>query len=93
MRWRGSSGVYLVCRRRRSDARAATFGERTLTLSTPACATPFPGWEHVVRTYTVVPLGPTGGLIQWLDHAVPLFALYKRWQQQDALAKGASSGK
>eukprot|EP00741_Cyanophora_paradoxa_P002400 tig00000076_g2325.t1 len=45
-----------------------------------------------VRHYAVVPLGETGGLIQvrrmWVDHAVPLYALYRHWQQRQAAARG-----
>lgn len=28
------------------------------------------------RNYTVIPLGDRSGLIQWVDRAVPLFAVY-----------------
>lgn len=38
------------------------------------------------RHYSVTPLGPRSGLIQWVDGAVPIFALFKRWQQREALA-------
>ena len=44
-----------------------------------------------VRTYAVTPVGPTAGLIQWLDHAVPLFTLYKRWQLQEAAASAKAA--
>ena len=37
------------------------------------------------RHYSVTPLGPRSGLIQWVDGVTPLFALYKRWQQREAL--------
>ena len=36
--------------------------------------------------YSVVPLGPRSGLIQWVDNATPLFGLYMRWQQREAQA-------
>ncbi|KAK0144339.1 Serine/threonine-protein kinase SMG1 [Merluccius polli] len=36
------------------------------------------------RHYSVTPLGSRSGLIQWVDGAVPLFGLYKRWQQREA---------
>ena len=39
------------------------------------------------RHYSVTPLGARSGLIQWVDGATPLFSLYKRWQQREALAK------
>jgi PI-3-kinase-related kinase SMG-1 len=35
---------------------------------------------YTARHYSVVPLGPRSGLIQWVGGAVPLFSLYKRWQ-------------
>ena len=38
----------------------------------------------LARHYSVTPLGPRSGLIQWVDGAVPIFSLYKRWQQRDA---------
>lgn len=38
------------------------------------------------RHYSVTPLGPRSGLIQWVDGAVPVFALFKRWQQREAMA-------
>ena len=40
----------------------------------------------LARHYSVTPLGPRSGLIQWVDGAVPIFLLYKRWQQRDAAA-------
>ena len=39
------------------------------------------------RHYSVTPLGSRSGLIQWVDGATPLFSLYKRWQQREALAQ------
>lgn len=38
------------------------------------------------RHYSVTPLGPRSGLIQWVDGAVPVFALFKRWQQREVSA-------
>lgn len=38
------------------------------------------------HSYSVVPLGPRSGLIQWVGSATPLFGLYKRWQQREAHA-------
>ncbi|KZC05708.1 Serine/threonine-protein kinase SMG1 [Dufourea novaeangliae] len=35
------------------------------------------------RHYSVIPLGPRSGLIQWVDGVTPLFVLYKRWQQRE----------
>lgn len=37
------------------------------------------------RHYSVIPLGPRSGLISWVDGTTPAFALYKRWQQREAL--------
>ncbi|XP_076757575.1 serine/threonine-protein kinase Smg1 isoform X3 [Xylocopa sonorina] len=36
------------------------------------------------RHYSVIPLGPRSGLIQWVDGVTPLFVLYKRWQQRES---------
>ncbi|XP_066595255.1 serine/threonine-protein kinase SMG1 isoform X2 [Prorops nasuta] len=36
------------------------------------------------RHYSVIPLGPRSGLIQWVDGVTPLFVLYKRWQIREA---------
>ncbi|GFQ70201.1 hypothetical protein TNCT_391641 [Trichonephila clavata] len=43
---------------------------------------------YYARHYSVTPLGPRSGLIQWVDGATPLFGLYKRWQQREASAGG-----
>uniref|UniRef100_A0A0X3PRU1 Uncharacterized protein n=1 Tax=Schistocephalus solidus TaxID=70667 RepID=A0A0X3PRU1_SCHSO len=37
-----------------------------------------------LRTYSVTPIGPKAGLIQMVQGAMPLFSLYKRWQQRRA---------
>lgn len=37
------------------------------------------------RTYSVTPIGPKAGLIQMVQGAMPLFTLYKRWQQRKAI--------
>ncbi|KAH9498432.1 Serine/threonine-protein kinase smg1 [Bulinus truncatus] len=39
------------------------------------------------RHYSVTPLGPRSGLIQWVEGATALFSLYKKWQQREALAQ------
>ena len=49
------------------------------------------------RHYAVLPLGPRSGLIQWVQGATPLFALYKASQQRAHAAallkeKGAKDG-
>lgn len=43
--------------------------------------------KYHARHYSVTPLGPRSGLIQWVDGATPLFGLYKRWQQREAVAQ------
>lgn len=43
------------------------------------------------RHYSVIPLGPRSGLISWVDGTMPLFALYKRWQQRE-IAKPTAKG-
>uniref|UniRef100_A0A182K755 non-specific serine/threonine protein kinase n=1 Tax=Anopheles christyi TaxID=43041 RepID=A0A182K755_9DIPT len=40
--------------------------------------------------YSVIPLGPRSGLITWVDNTVPIFSLYKKWQQREALQKKES---
>ena len=40
---------------------------------------------YVARHYSVTPLGSRSGLIQWVSGATPLFLLYKRWQQRQAI--------
>lgn len=42
------------------------------------------GSGYHAHHYAVIPLGPRSGLISWVDHVTPLFALYKRWQQRQA---------
>ncbi|KAG7209878.1 hypothetical protein KM043_011480 [Ampulex compressa] len=42
------------------------------------------------RHYSVIPLGPRSGLIQWVDGVTPLFVLYKRWQQRDSAMNNKS---
>ena len=42
--------------------------------------------------YSVIPLGPRSGLITWVDHTVPIFSLYKKWQQREALQKKEGKG-
>ena len=38
--------------------------------------------RYSARHYSVVPLGPRSGLIQWVEGAVPMFSFYKKWQQR-----------
>ena len=44
------------------------------------------------RHYSVIPLGPRSGLIQWVDGVTPLFALYKRWQQRESAMNNKTGG-
>ncbi|KNE54768.1 hypothetical protein AMAG_00723 [Allomyces macrogynus ATCC 38327] len=46
----------------------------------PSPASPANPNFDVAREYAVVPLGATAGFIQWVDHAVPMYTLYKRAQ-------------
>ncbi|XP_050514722.1 serine/threonine-protein kinase SMG1 [Diabrotica virgifera virgifera] len=38
---------------------------------------------YKARHYSVIPLGPRSGLISWVDGTIPVFSLYKRWQQRE----------
>ncbi|KAI8353363.1 hypothetical protein BD560DRAFT_357697 [Blakeslea trispora] len=38
------------------------------------------------RTYAVIPLSDHSGMIQWVNEATPLFALFKRWQKRESAA-------
>ncbi|KAK3930101.1 Serine/threonine-protein kinase SMG1 [Frankliniella fusca] len=53
-----------------------------------------PSSENIYRArhYSVIPLGPRSGLISWVDNVTPLFGLYKRWQQREALAQATKNG-
>ncbi|KAI9495515.1 hypothetical protein BDB00DRAFT_927415 [Zychaea mexicana] len=44
------------------------------------------------RTYAVIPLSDHSGMIQWVNDATPLFALYKRWQKREQTAKMLLAG-
>ncbi|XP_035788930.1 serine/threonine-protein kinase Smg1-like isoform X2 [Anopheles albimanus] len=43
--------------------------------------------HYRAQHYSVIPLGPRSGLITWVDDTVPIYMLYKRWQQREALRK------
>ena len=43
------------------------------------------------RTFAVIPLGPTTGLIEWVEHSAPLFGIYQAWQKRSILASGGGS--
>lgn len=47
--------------------------------------------DYRARHYSVTPLGPRSGLISWVDRVIPLFTLYKKWQQRDAATKQTST--
>ena len=38
--------------------------------------------ELRARHYSVIPLDTTAGLIQWVDGAVPVYTLYRKWRQR-----------
>lgn len=38
------------------------------------------------RVFAVIPISDHSGMIQWVQDATPLFALYKRWQQRENAA-------
>ncbi|RCH99503.1 Serine/threonine-protein kinase smg1, partial [Rhizopus stolonifer] len=38
------------------------------------------------RTYAVIPLSDHSGMIQWVNEATPLFALFKKWQKRESTA-------
>uniref|UniRef100_A0A0R3T4W9 Non-specific serine/threonine protein kinase n=1 Tax=Rodentolepis nana TaxID=102285 RepID=A0A0R3T4W9_RODNA len=40
---------------------------------------------YTTPTYSITPIGPKAGLIQMVQAAVPLFKLYKKWQERIAL--------
>ncbi|VUZ54911.1 unnamed protein product [Hymenolepis diminuta] len=40
--------------------------------------------DYTIPTYSITPIGPKAGLIQMVQAAVPLFKLYKKWQQRIA---------
>ncbi|KAL1920620.1 uncharacterized protein VTP21DRAFT_997 [Calcarisporiella thermophila] len=38
------------------------------------------------RHYAVIPLSDHTGMLQWVDNALPMFHIYKQWQQRDHAA-------
>ena len=40
------------------------------------------------RTFAVIPLGPKTGLIEWVEHSMPLFGVYRAWQRRIARPAG-----
>lgn len=44
-----------------------------------------------VPTFGVIPLGTRTGLIEWVDHTVPLFGIYQNSRRHSMLAAGDSA--
>ena len=44
------------------------------------------------RHYSVTPLGPRVGLIQWVPHTTSLFAIFKEWQVGGCYGGGGLCG-
>ena len=44
------------------------------------------------RSYAVLPLNVRCGLIQWVDEAIPLFIIFKKWQRSEKMAQQFSVG-
>nr|NVI76409.1 no-on-and-no-off transient C [Cucujiformia] len=44
------------------------------------------------RHYSVIPLGPRSGLINWVEGTTPVFSLYKRWQQREIAKPTTKAG-
>uniref|UniRef100_A0A915ESJ8 Non-specific serine/threonine protein kinase n=1 Tax=Ditylenchus dipsaci TaxID=166011 RepID=A0A915ESJ8_9BILA len=43
------------------------------------------GWpEYSCNSYSVTPLGPRWGLIEWVEGATPLFQIYRKWRANQA---------
>ena len=42
------------------------------------------------RTFAVIPLSPKTGLIEWVEHSMPLFGVYRAWQRRTARPAGNS---
>lgn len=41
--------------------------------------------RFAVQNYGVTSLGTRCGLIQWVENAIPLFSIYKRWLMREVL--------
>lgn len=63
-----------------------------LNIANTMLRTPWLENSYRARHYSVIPLGPRSGLISWVENVTPLFGLYKRWQQREALAQAAKNG-
>uniref|UniRef100_A0A182N0J1 PI3K/PI4K catalytic domain-containing protein n=1 Tax=Anopheles dirus TaxID=7168 RepID=A0A182N0J1_9DIPT len=42
--------------------------------------------------YSVIPLGSNSGLISWVDKTVPIYTLYSKWLQREALKRRETTG-
>ena len=42
------------------------------------------------KPLSITPLGPSMGLIQWVDHTMPLYGVYKAWQQRQMADKAGA---
>ena len=51
------------------------------------------GDDYRARHYSVVPLGPRSGLIQWVGGALPLFNIYKKYQIRQQVVEDAKAKK
>jgi PI-3-kinase-related kinase SMG-1 len=47
------------------------------------------GAVPALRQYSVTPLGPRAGLVQWVRNTLSLFALYRSWQSAAAARAAA----
>ncbi|CAG0917221.1 unnamed protein product [Notodromas monacha] len=64
----------------RTEAKGPSYRKKEKNLQRPD------GITYEARHYSVTPLGPRGGLIEWVEGGFPLFSIYKRWQQREAAA-------
>lgn len=39
--------------------------------------------DFLCSVYSVTPLGPRSGLIQWVEGATPLFQVYRKWKVRE----------
>lgn len=80
----GSSFPYLLkcLEDLRLDDRVMQLARLTNIAFRSAASSSSESLSTTARTYSVTPIGPRAGLIQMVQGAVPLFSLYKRWQQR-----------
>lgn len=41
--------------------------------------------RYSCSSYSVTPLGPRCGLIEWVDGATPLFQIYRKWMVREVI--------